>query len=750
MYKKILINNLVFILISSIFAISLTVEFEPAELIHDLFHHNENLEHFELDDMLLGVVIAFGLMLIYWVFQLKQMYSSELLLNKERIELQALLTSLPIAIAKLNTKQQLTFSNPKLDELTKKIGQTALNDSIKQLLSVVTAKENASSIASKQCYSSNYHDKPIHIEWFLHQGKDNSYLLQGHDISQFEQDHQQLVIAEQIINNTPIGVMVVDSHQEIEYVNNSFELITGYSADEIMGKAPSILKSGRHDPKFYRSMYSSLDKNGSWQGEIWNRRKNGSIFLEWLSITTLKDSQGEITHMIGMFSEITAQEHIRDKLHSLAYYDSLTSLANRTLFNDRLEHLIQNRTDKALCVVFIDLDEFKRINDSLGHDIGDQLLITFAKRLKYSVRSSDVVARWGGDEFIIAIQVSNSHRGIARFCKKQLQLLDAPFMLNGRELNVTASIGVSVYGKDAQTTSELIRNADIAMYQAKKRGRNRYEIFSSQLHKDISENIEIEERLRLAIRKRQIEVYFQPQVKLKHTDIVGFEALARWTDEELGAIPPPKFITIAEDTGLIGDLGELILDKALNQFKLWHDTKPSLTLSLNLSASQLQNDDLIPMLKGKISELGINPQQIKLEITEDIFISNIEKSIHITAQLKKIGFQISLDDFGTGYSSLSYLKDFDIDELKIDRSFVKNIQYSERNKAIVAAMLVMAETLSIDCIVEGVETEQQLNELQNIGCTLFQGYLFYKPMPSDQIEKIYASTPQLPNHKQVS
>ena len=721
------------VLFISVLFVSLTVTIEPTEVFHDHFNNIPSLKSYELGNVIFGLLLSFVFILTRSLIQLNKAYTIELKSNKEFKEFKPLPDNLPIAISNLKNKQLLKTSNPKLKECRYVIGDIELTDSIENILNTFAKAGNQRSVELKRCYQCLNKSSDILIKWCLHQGEDCSYLLQGQDITQQEQNHQQLHIAQQIINNTPIGVMVINKDQKIEYINRSFELITGYSEEEIKGQSPSILKSGYHDQSFYDSMSQSLEKEGIWQGEIRNRRKNGDIFLEWLSISTLKDSQGRTTHRIGMFSEITAQEHVREKLHTLAYYDSLTSLANRTLFNDRLELLIQNKGKKTLCVVFIDLDGFKRINDSLGHDVGDKLLATFAKRLQYSIRSSDIAARWGGDEFIIAIEVSESFKGISRFCNKQLQLLEAPFMLNGQELNVTASIGVSIYGEDAQTTSELIRNADIAMYQAKSRGKNRYEIFSSKLHKDISESIEIENRLRLAIRNNLIDVHFQPQVRFKKSNIVGFEILARWTDEELGIVSPQKFIAIAESTGLIGDLGALIIDKGLEQFKPFHDSDPELSLSVNLSASQLQDDGLKLLLKEKTNKHGIKPQQIKLEITEDILILNIEKSIYITSELKEIGFQISLDDFGTGYSSLSYLKDFDIDELKIDRSFVENIETSERNKAIVSSMLVMAHILSIDCIVEGVETEQQLIELQKIGCRLFQGYFFYKPMPYTEI-----------------
>jgi len=646
------------------------------------------------------------------------------------------LENLPVAVVEFNSAQQIKITNHAFTHFNRRIGNLELTALVQQLSDTLEATESTTEVVLKQCYSGTDSTDKFWVEWHLHQRTDRSYLLLGRDISQQQETLDKLITSQRIMENTPIGVMVVDTNLHIEYSNWSFEKITGYSQNEVLGLNPSILKSGRHEADFYAAMYDDLDKNGYWQGEIWNRRKNGEAYLEWLSLTTLKDDDNEITHYIGMFSEITKQQHVREQLRTLAYYDGLTSLANRTLFSDELDRLIHTPSDKSLCVVFIDIDGFNRINDSFGHKLGDQLLRAFADRVKQNTRQGDVIARWGGDEFVVAIQVSDLHHGISHFCNKQLKALSQPFSLNGREWNVTASIGVSAFGDDAKNADELVRNADMAMNQAKRHGKNRYEIFSTKLHEEISENIEIENRLRIAIRKREIDVHFQPQVDTDNKTIHGFEALARWEDMQLGNVSPLKFIKVAEDTGLINKLSELIISKAFAHFAPWHKINPSLVLSVNLSASQLQGNDLVPFLAEEVKKFCIAPQKIKLEITEDVFMTDIKKSIHTTSQLKRLDFQISLDDFGTGYSSLSYLQDFDIDELKIDRSFIQNIHASERNKAIVASIVAMSNILDIDCVVEGVETEEQLAELQHMGCCLFQGYLFHKPMQGKEIERL--------------
>jgi len=717
-------------------AVILAINLHPAALLSNFLHQHPILELRHIDDIFLSIIIAFIALMLNWVCQLKKSYRSEYQLGKFRALHQDLLENLPAAVAEFDSSQQIKITNHAFNRLKQQIGDTALKILIQQLSDTLAASENTTDVVLKQNHQNTDNIKNFWVEWHLHQRPDSTYLLLARDISQQQDILDKLAISQRILENTPIGVMVVDTNTRIEYANRAFENITGYSPDEALGQNPAILQSGRHGAEFYASMYDGLNKNGSWQGEIWNRKKNGEIYPEWLSLTTLKGDDDVVSHYIGMFSEITAQEHVKKQLQTLAYYDGLTSLPNRTHFNDELHRLISNSSHKNLCVIFIDMDGFNRINDSFGHKVGDQLLAAFADRLKQNVRHGDIIARWGGDEFIVAIEVSDFHHGISHFCKKQLEAIAQPFSLDGREWNVTASIGVSVFGDDAKNADELIRNADMAMNQAKRHGKNCYEVFSAWLHEEITESIEIENRLRIAIRKQEIDVHFQPQIDTANHKIHGFEALARWTDTQLGSVPPLKFIKVAEGTGLISKLSELIIYKAFAHLLHWHTIDPSLVLSVNLSASQLQGDELIPFLSKTVKNLCLDPQMIKLEITEDVFMSDINKAVHTTTQLKKMGFQISLDDFGTGYSSLSYLQDFDIDELKIDRSFAQNIHASERNKAIVAAIVAMSEILGIDCIVEGVETEDQLVDLQNMGCSLFQGYLFHRPMPARDIESL--------------
>ena len=640
---------------------------------------------------------------------------------------------LPFAIAEVDSHKTIQHANDAFEQVSTLLGLPVIQQQIERLFRQLEEKPHAHSPTLLQHFQADDAQQRC-LEWQLHHTHSHIF-ISVEDITGQQAEQGRLAISNRIIESTPIGIMITGADKRIQYTNPAFEHVTGYSLDEVVGHLPSILSSGKQGINFYKKMFQSIRQKGSWQGEIWNRKRNGDVYLEWLSISALKDEHGKRTHYIGMFSEFTAQERVQEKLRTLANYDDLTSLANRTLFNDNLQRLVSAPRKKKLCVVFIDIDGFKRINDSLSHQIGDLLLIAIADRIKDTCREADMIARWGGDEFIMAIEVSDSDVGIESFCKKHLKSLKQPFQINGRELSITASMGVSIYGDDAHNTAELIRNADIAMFQSKKRGKNRFEIFSPAHHEVLMESMEIENRLRIAIKEHQIDVYFQPQVSEGLT-ICGLEALARWHDPVLGQVPPQKFIQVAEETRLINDLSQVIYHTALRKFKVIRAIDPTLGLSVNLSASQLQDVNLVTTLKQITDAQGITPSSIKLEITEDVLMSDIEQSIRNITLLKAMGFQISMDDFGTGYSSLSYLKDLDIDEIKIDRSFVQDLIVSDRNKAIIEAIVAMAKVLEIDCVVEGVETEEQLNQLMQIGCTRFQGYYFFKPMPSGEVVKL--------------
>lgn len=734
--------------LTAVFAVMITAALtaamlRPSELITGYLNANPAIRSLHLDDAFLGLMAAVILLLISERHQARRLHRTGIRLSQQRNRHAQLLDRMPYAIAELDSQLNIHHCNNGLQTLIDQLGRPAIEQQIAALRQQYDSPNQQQPAHLEHWYTDNS-GTPRGIEWQLYR-KDHSDFLTGRDITSRLAEQNKLTIADRILENTPIGVLVTDTSKRIQYINPAFEHVTGYDSQEVLGRSPAMLSSGKQGPDFYHEMYRILEQDGYWQGEIWNRKRNGDIYLEWLSITSLKDDHGKATHYIGMFSEFTAQERVKEKLRTLAYYDGLTSLANRALFNDQLKRLISLPRDKQLCVIFIDIDGFKRINDSLGHQVGDQLLVAIARRLKEHSRDQDIIARWGGDEFIMAIEVSDSHQGIEQFCNKHLYQLKQPFFIGGRELSITASMGASIHGDDARGTTELIRNADIAMFQSKKRGKNRFEIFSPAHHEELMESMEIENRLRIAIKEQQIDIHFQPQIRQPGAVIFGLEALARWHDPLIGPVPPQKFIRIAEETGLIHELSVLIFQTALKRFKVLQQLNPEIMLSVNLSATQLQESYLPDTLKQITGDLDIDPARIKLEITEDVLMSDIERSISNTSQLKELGFQISLDDFGIGYSSLSYLKDLDIDEIKIDRSFVNDLNNSERNQAIIQAIIAMSQVLNIDCIVEGVETEAQLEELAQMGCNNFQGFLFHKPMPEASIQPLLSGAGKVKN-----
>lgn len=719
-------------ILSSIFIARLT---HPVEELQTFLANHPTITQLHLDDLILGAMLGGFIVLMFTLYQMNRRYAAAAECSKVKNQHYELLVNLPIAVAELDGKSMVDISNHNFSELIERFGEGEINYVIDELTERVRAGGAQSAFIHKHRVDEG--EDEVFINWMLFLQDSGRYLLMGLDKSHLHKVTNELSISRQILEQTPIGVMVADKNMCIEYANSSFERVTGYAFSEVQGCKPSILQSGKHGPDFYQKMHGQIKRDGCWQGEIWNKRKNGEIYLEWLSITALKNEQGDVSHYIGMFSEITAQEHVKQKLRTLAYFDSLTSLANRSYLEEQLEdRLKQEITEKTPCVLFIDMDGFKRINDSLGHEVGDELLIAFSKRLKNNIRSNDIVSRWGGDEFIVGFDSSDPRTGITNICTKLIDAMQVPFWIKGKELNVTISIGACIYGPDSYSVEELIRNADTAMYLAKRKGKCRFEIFSPELHQELAENIEIEGRLRTAIKLQKLDVAFQPQVSCQiENQFVAVEALARWQDEQLGQVPPVKFIGVAESTGLMNELGKVIIRKAFTRFSKVRAEGHDMLLSVNLSATQLLAADIVDYLVSEARIAGLPNNKIKLEITEDLFIEDTQTSLEKLKQLKGFGFKISLDDFGTGYSSLSYLKDFEIDELKIDRSFVTGIENSVKNQGIIKAILSMTDFMGINCVVEGVENDHQRMILEDLGCSYFQGFLFARPVTVDVLLK---------------
>ena len=538
------------------------------------------------------------------------------------------------------------------------------------------------------------------------------------------------------------GMVITDANSVILRVNNAFTKVTGYTAEEAVGQTTRLLKSGRHDAPFYSSMWESIKNTGSWEGEIWNRRKNGEIYPEYLTITAVKDHNGSITNYVTTFNDITSSKAAVDEIKHLAFFDPLTRLPNRRLLLDRLKQAFASsaRNGSTGALLFIDLDNFKTLNDTLGHGIGDQLLQLVAQRLETCVREGDTVARLGGDEFVVILEdLSKNTSEAAAWTEvlgnRILSTLSQPYQLAGHEYLSTPSIGATLFSDHQQTQEELLKQADIAMYQAKKGGRNTMRFFDPQMQDTINTRAALESELRKALENREFHLYYQIQVDDSHKPL-GAEVLIRWIHPERGLVSPAQFIPLAEETGLILPIGQWVLEAACDQIYAWQQDELTrdLVLAVNVSAKQFLQADFVAQVGAALQRHIINPRLLKLELTESLLMSNVEHIVNTMNILKDMGILFSLDDFGTGYSSLQYLKQLPLDQLKIDQSFVRDIATDDSDKAIVRTIVAMAHSLKLKVIAEGVETEEQREYLLKKGCTHYQGYLFGKPIPIDQFE----------------
>ncbi|MBI5006505.1 MAG: EAL domain-containing protein [Nitrosomonadales bacterium] len=562
------------------------------------------------------------------------------------------------------------------------------------------------------------------------------------DITESMHAEQQLRIAATAFESQE-GMMVTNAAGVILRVNQAFTRITGYAPDEVIGKSPRILKSGRHDAQFYAAMWQSIERTGGWEGEVWNRRKSGEAYPEHLTITTVKDSEGRIANYVATLMDITASKSAEEEIRNLAFFDPLTRLPNRRLLQDRLQQALasSSRSGKGGAILFIDLDNFKTLNDTLGHDIGDLLLERVAERLVTCVREGDTVARLGGDEFVVMLEdLSENMLEAAEQAEtvgnKILASLDQPYQLGSHAYNSTPSIGATLFNRDI-SIDELLKQADIAMYQAKKAGRNTLRFFDPRMQDSINAHAALEVELRDAIERKQFRLYFQLQIE-GSSRVVGAEALIRWENPVRGLVLPAEFIPLAEETGLILTIGQWVLETACAQLKQWEkeESTRGLVLSVNVSAKQFRQTGFVGQVRNAVQRHAIDPKLLKLELTESMLLENVEDTIATMNALNEIGVGISLDDFGTGYSSLQYLKRLPLDQLKIDQSFVRDLANDRSDKTIVSTIIAMAQSLNLDVIAEGVETEAQRTFLENAGCIHYQGYLFSKPVSIEQFRAL--------------
>ncbi len=589
---------------------------------------------------------------------------------------------------------------------------------------------------------------PIPVEYWAHptqsNGGMNGSVIAFTDITERRKTENQLRLAAKVFENSREAIFITDADNRIITVNEAFSNITGYSRDEVLGQNPSMLQSGEHGPDFYRVMWNSINKDGYWQGEIWDRRKSGEIFPVWVSISVVYDDHGRTSHHIAMYDDITERKAADERIRFLAQHDALTGLPNRSLLQDRLLQALASaqRDGEQVAVLFLDLDHFKTINDSLGHHIGDRLLQEVARRLGHCVRGNDTVSRQGGDEFLTVLGQLKNPGDAAHIAQKMLDAVAQPYDIDGHELRVTPSIGIAIHPDDGHDTETLIKNADAAMYHAKENGRNNYQYFTADLNSRAFERLSVENSLRRGLEQGEFLLHYQPQINLASGAIVGLEALVRWQHPDFGLVPPLRFIPVAEESGLIVPLGEWVLREACRQNRAWQQAGlPAIPVAVNLSAHQFHQKNLAQTISGALQESGLDARYLELELTESVVMRGSESTVETLARLKQMGLMLSIDDFGTGYSSLSYLKRFPIDKLKIDRSFVRDVTLDQDDAAIAGAIIAMAHSLRLKVIAEGVETQEQSDFLKEQGCDEIQGYLFSRPLPAEQMEKLLRKNP---------
>jgi len=554
-----------------------------------------------------------------------------------------------------------------------------------------------------------------------------------------EQTEQELRKLHNAVIYSVSSIIITDVEGIIEYVNPCFETTTGYSSAEVVGKKSNQLRSEHTSDETYQEMWSRIKSGAVWEGELQNKKKNGDLFWELVTISPVLNINGEVTHFIGTQHDISERKAMEGRLNYLAYHDDLTGLPNRMLLNDRFhqEHARAKRKGEEFALLILDLDNFKVINDTLGHNTGDKVLVEVASRLQDQARSGETVTRYGGDEFVILLTDIGSKNDLNIAAKRITDIISEPIEQDERTLHVTCSVGIAIWPNNGDDLPSLLSHADAAMYSAKEQGRDRFEFYTDDLNQKNELRMEMENELRGAIERGELELYYQPQIDLITGIITGMEALLRWHNPALGEVPPVDFIPVAEETGLILAIGQWVIEQAVEQTIKWHEMGyDSLVISVNVSVRQLEEPDFSLLLRHILKKLPMTPDKLEVEVTETMMMNDPKKMIGILNEIKEVGVKLAMDDFGTGHSSLAYLQRFPFDKLKIDRSFIKNVANNEDAAAIAKTIGAMARSLHLDLIAEGVETQEQVDFLLDCGCNAIQGYYFSRPVPTADFEKL--------------
>lgn len=682
--------------------------------------------------------------------QQKQNYEDRLKVSEYRFR--ALFQGMPSGVAvfdAINGGEDFVFTD--LNHAAEKIGHVSrreyLGKSVRQVMGAATASELIEIlqevwVTGRYMYRTTtlYGDtkkQDVWIESWIYKLSSGEIVAVYNDITKRKQSEQTITTLSKAVEQSPASVIVTSKAGDIEYVNSAFERVTGYLAEEVMGKNPRFLKSGKTAESRYRELWETLVNGESWQGEIQNRKKNGDIFWEHAIISPVFDDSGEVRHYLAVKEDVTLRKQQEEHILHQAHFDSLTDLPNRFLVLDRLQQLLveAQRNQELVGVLFIDLDDFKKVNDTLGHETGDKLLIEASSRLRTVVRAGDTIGRLGGDEFIVLIGGLGSASDAGPVTEHLLDKFREVYTIDGRELLITASIGIAVYPNDGNTASELLRSADSAMYHSKDLGRNTYSYFDDAMNQEVSRRLLIEEQMHGAIGRGEFSVLYQPLVDLRTNQINKAEALLRWNNPALGEIKPEEFIPVAEQTGLIISIGHYVLTDALEKLANWRKGCDC-SISVNLSPRQFRDPGLVHFIQNSLADAGIENHALELEITEGVLMSGHSYIDEVLDELNELGVRLAMDDFGTGYSSLSYLRSYPFDTLKIDKQFIEDITVDEGDKQLVIAAINMAHGLGLTVVAEGVEHESQRQILAEHNCDYVQGFLFSEAVGADAFKHL--------------
>lgn len=678
-------------------------------------------------------------------------------MNRELRETQAYLGNF-LSFAKVpliawDTENKIVIFNKAMGELSGISEQDAIGESLEIIFSCLSgeklkelllkAADNADTLSNFESIVKNISTGEMkYILWNLSmagtEGNSFGVVLQGIDITDRKSSEEKLLLASKVFENTIEAIYITNTRGVILSVNKAFLRITGFSEEEAIGNKTSILRSGRHANHFYKGLWGALKETGTWQGEIWNRRKNGELYPALVNISSIKDSNGNISHYIGVMHDITERKKYEEQIKYQSHYDPLTNLPNRYLFHDRLSMAISRakKNHNYVGLISIDIDRFKNVNDTLGHNVGDILLQKIADRIVGTVGDSITVSRLGGDEYTVIVEdLSDKNRAVT-IAYNVIKQLEKPFQVDDYELFLKCSAGLSFYPDDGEDVFTVAKNADAAMYRAKSKGRGMLQIYTTDFNDTAKDRLIVETKLNRALDNGEFEVYYQPKINLRTLELVGMEALIRWNNAELGRVFPDMFIPIAEETGLIVPIGQWVLKKSCEDLMRWRSMGYELKVAVNLSLKQFIQKDLFMSVRNVLQETGMEPKHLELEITESTIMVDTDNTMDILDKLSSLGISFAIDDFGTGFSSIGYLTRIPIDTIKIDKSFTQGIDTSEDSLSIVRSVIQLSSNLGIEVVAEGVENEDHLRLLRELECDLAQGYYFSRPVPAEEFEKL--------------